>query len=81
MEKDQEKQKVQYSVKIDATIPLVVNYKVWAYSPEEAVEMARKLTNQYLSGPPTLEWRSLRRLKATVYTAGTLLVQLVKTLG
>lgn len=72
--------KEYFTVRIEATAPIILTYKVFAESPEQAVELARKLTGQQLTAPPNIIWPALRRIRATVYNLGTSLVRLTKTL-
>lgn len=80
MEKLKPKTKEYYSVKIETLIPVIVTYKVFAETPEEAIELAKKLGGQQLNSAPIIIWARMKRLKATVYSTGTSLVRLVKTL-
>ncbi len=73
-------QKEYFSVKVETLAPVTLTYKIYAESPEKAVQLAIKQAGQSLSSPPQISFGRLKHLKATVYNAGTNLIRLAKTL-
>jgi hypothetical protein len=53
-----------YKVKLEIMAPIEVNLKVWATSPEEAVEIAKL---SHIQGAPKIGFSRMKKLKATVY--------------
>lgn len=76
--KEQPKIKQYYTVKIESTGPVLLTYRVFAEDENEAFEMIKKNPNQSMSEPPKHSLSKLKRLKATVYQAGSSLIKLVK---
>ena len=69
--------KIPYTVKVEAMAPVELVYRVWAESPEQAIELLRYGT---LSAPPKPILSKRKNLKATVYKYGTNLIEFVKSL-
>lgn len=64
-----------YTVKLEVQAPVELTYRVWAETPEQAVEMLRY--GQLVNAPkPILSKR--RNIKATVYKYGTVMIEFVK---
>lgn len=75
------KQKQFYTVKMEVSAPVLLTYRVYAESPEQAIELVQKQPFQSLSEAPKPFLSRMRKLKATVYAAGNSLIQLTKNLG
>ena len=75
-----EQNKEYFSVKLETMAPVTLTYKVYAESPEQAIEMAVKLRGQQQAAPAQIAWGRLKNLKATAYTAGSSIIRLAKTL-
>lgn len=73
-------QKEYYTVKVETLVPATVTYRVYAESPELAIDMVKRGGVQF-SQPPQFIWGQMKRLKATVYNAGTVLIRLAKRLA
>jgi hypothetical protein len=68
--KKEEKQKSYYDIKVEATLPAVITYRILAESAEDAIEMLKLNKNQH--SPIFIKYDLLRKksIKATVYDAG-----------
>lgn len=66
--------KKYYDVKVEANIPCLLEYRVFAESPEKAVELAMK------SNPIRLKHFIARKknIKSTVYDMGTSIIRFIK---
>ena len=64
-------QKQFYTVKLEVTAPVELTFRVFAESPEEAAEMVSKdpIPPLYCAPRPIIP--RMKRIKATVYRAGT----------
>ena len=67
--------KIPYTVKVEVMAPVELTYRVWAEDPEQAVEMLRY---GMLSAPPKPILSKQRRIKATVYKYGTVMIEFIK---
>jgi hypothetical protein len=69
-------EKVYWDVKIEATLPATLTYRVLAETPEEAIQLTKNMN------PSGVKYKlaGKKNLKATVYNAGTMMVKLVKNL-
>lgn len=67
--------KQQYTVKVEAMAPVEIVHKVWAESPQEAMEIYEKAP---LAKAPRPILSRKRKIKATVYKLGTTLIELEK---
>lgn len=78
MEKDKKTPIVKkyYTVKVEGIVPITVTYKILAESPEEALELSRRAIP--VSKPQPI-LNKLKKIKATVYSYGSLLVHLTKS--
>lgn len=79
--KPKPKTKEYYTVRVEVLAPSVLTYRIYAESPEEAVEIALKQRGQQMSAPPSIIFGRMKNLKATVYAAGSSLVKYVKNLA
>lgn len=81
MEKIKEVKKEYFDVKLEVMVPAIILYKsILAESPEEAIELAKRLGNQKLN-VISIRWNAMRKLKAVVYNVGSSLIKLTKTLA
>lgn len=71
--------KEYFNVRLETMAPVTLNYRVYAETPEQALDMATKLAGQQQASAPVISFARLRNLKATVYTAGTSLIRLAKS--
>lgn len=69
--------KEYYTVKLEALAPITITYRVLASSPEEALELAIK-GKERQSSPTSVFYTRMKKLKATVYAAGTSMIQFTK---
>lgn len=67
--------KLPYTVKVEVMAPVELTYRVWAENPEQAVEMLRY---GMISAPPKPILSKQRRIKATVYKYGTVMIEFIK---
>jgi hypothetical protein len=69
-------EKKYYDVKVEATLPATLTYRVLAETPEQAIQLTKNMS------PTGVKYKlaGKKNLKATVYTAGTMMVQFVKNL-
>jgi hypothetical protein len=72
-------QKEYFTVKVETLVPTTVTYRVYAESPDVAIDMVKRGSVQF-SQPPQFMWGQMKRLKATVYNAGTVLIRLARRL-
>ncbi len=68
-------QKKYYTVKVEAIIPTEVTYKIFAETPEQAIDLISK-SAPYLAPKPKLS--RMKKIKITVYKFGTSMVELIK---
>jgi hypothetical protein len=64
-----------YTVKLEVVAPMTLTYRVLAESPEQALELAAQAP---LSQAPRPHLSKMKKLKASIYLAGTTLLQLIK---
>ena len=70
-------QKQYYTVKLETMAPVELTFRVFAETPEQAIEAVSKFPLPPLSSvKPNLS--RIRRIKAMVYKAGTSVCDLVK---
>jgi len=68
-----------YTVKVEVTAPLVLEYRVLAEDPEEALDIVNKASpGQFFVSPPKPNLSKMKKLKANIYLAGTSLLKLTK---
>ncbi len=72
--------KSYFTVKMETISPVILTYRIYAESPEEAVQIALKQSGQQMISPPQIIWGRLKHIKATVYASGSSLVKYVKNL-
>lgn len=77
----QVKTKQYYTVKVEANTPVLLTYRVYAEDPEQAIELVQRNPLSNLSEAPKPLLARMRKLKATVYSAGNSLIQFTKKLG
>lgn len=70
-------QKHYYDITVEVLAPVTLSYRAYAENTEEALALAEKLTLP-LRRPPLIHFARAKKLKATIYTAGSSLIQLVK---
>ena len=68
-------QKKPYTIKLEVQAPVELTYRVWAETPEQAVDM---LQYGQLVAPPKPILSRRRNIKATVYRYGTVMIEFVK---
>lgn len=66
-----------FTIRVEATAPVTLTYKVYAESPEQAVEKVRR-GQATLYEAPKIALNSARYLRASVYSAGTSIIRWVK---
>jgi len=72
--KEEEKPVLQsYSVKVEAMAPITLNYRIYAYSPEEALSKIEQAPLTNLAGQPKIFYGKLKKLKGEVFKFGTIL--------
>lgn len=76
--KEAPKQKTYYDIKLEASAPVVIQYRILAESPEEAAEEAIKLKGQKQTAPPKISFAKLSKMKLKVYQGGTTTVMFTK---
>lgn len=75
MQKEEKTKKQEYyTVSVEAKVPLVLKFKILAYSPEEALDRIQK--EQPIS--KDIFWNKMLKTKASVYKLGTSLILTVK---
>ena len=67
-------EKKYFNVKLEAKVPCIVTYRVYASSPEEAIEEMKRASPEHIKHLLHLK----RDEKATVYEAGSSIIQLIK---
>jgi len=67
--------KIPYTVKVEVMAPVELTYRVWAETPEQAVELLRYGS---LTAPPKPVLSKQKRIKATVYKYGTIMIEFIK---
>lgn len=70
--------KQYYTVKLEANAPIVLTFRVFASSPAEAIEIVSRNPLPPLCEPPRPNMSGIKRIKATVYKAGTSIYYLIK---
>lgn len=68
-------QKKPYTVKVETITPVELIYRVWAETPEQAIEL---LKNGQLTAPPKPNISKRKNIKATVYKYGTTIIEFIK---
>lgn len=68
-------QKKLYTVKLEVMAPVELIYRVWAETPELAVEL---LKYGALTAPPKPTLSKKKNIKATVYKYGTITIEFIK---
>jgi hypothetical protein len=65
-----------FDVKIEGTMPFIQTYRIFAKNAEEALQKTKTAT------PKSTQYKlpAKRNIKATIYRAGTMMVELVKNL-
>lgn len=76
MSKENPKPKQYYTVKIEATAPVFLTYKILAEDEEQALEMIKSSTPVDVK----TDHSRVKKHKATVYLSGTTLVKLTKNI-
>ncbi|KKN66638.1 hypothetical protein LCGC14_0469730 [marine sediment metagenome] len=71
-------QKQFYTVKLEVMAPVELTLRVYAETPQEAIDMVSRNPLPPLSGPPRPNIARMKRIKATVYKAGTTIYYLIK---
>ena len=71
MTESKPKQKKYYRVKVEGLAPVIINYRVLAGSPEDALEMTEKVDYTKMDGMPKPDLRQLKKKKSVVYLHGT----------
>jgi hypothetical protein len=69
------KKKQLFTIKLEAMAPIELTYKVWAETPEQAVDLLKTAT---LTARPKPIIARKRNIKATVYRYGTMVIEFVK---
>jgi len=72
-------QKQYYTVKLEVMAPVELTFRVFAETPEEAAEIVSKNPIPPLSAAPKPILSRMRRIKATVYKAGTSIYEFIKS--
>jgi hypothetical protein len=70
-DKELEKKAAEYSVKLEVMAPVELIFRIFAETPEEAAEMVSRNPIPPLSAAPRPIISRMKRIKATVYKAGT----------
>lgn len=60
-----------FEVKVEATVPCTLSYRVWANSPDEALDKIKTQSPSQFT--PKIQQKKIS--KATVYNAGTIMVR------
>jgi hypothetical protein len=68
------KQKQYFDVKVEATIPAILTYRIFAYDAQEALEQIKRSNPTNVKPILTMK----RLIKATVYKASSSLMLLTK---
>jgi hypothetical protein len=68
--------KQYFTVRLEATAPFTISYRVFAEDEEEALKIFEKSPVVNISRP---QLSRMRKMKATVYVSGTNLVKKVKS--
>lgn len=63
-QKEPEKKRELYKVKMEVLAPVELTFKVWAYTPQEAAQIANM---SHLAGTPKPLLNRMRKVKASVY--------------
>jgi hypothetical protein len=73
--------KQYYTIKMEVTAPVTLTYRILAENAEQALELVMKSPMTVpMVAPPKPVLNRMKKLKASVYLAGTSLVKLVKNL-
>lgn len=75
LEKTAIPQKRPYTVKLEVLAPVELIYRIWAETPEQAVELLRY---GVIVKPPKPILSKRKNVKATVYKYGTILIEFIK---
>lgn len=78
IEKNKPIQKEHFTIRVEAMVPVTLLYKVYAESPEQAVDKVRQ-GYAALYEAPKLALNRARYLRASVYSAGTSIIRWVKS--
>lgn len=72
-------EKQLYDVRIQATAPIQLTFRVLAETPEKALEMVESRNpSARLVGTSPPDLGKMKKIKGTVYQAGTLLIKFFK---
>ena len=72
-------EKSYYTVKLEATAPVTLEFRIYAETPEEAADMVGKFPMPPFSRAPRPDLSRMRRIKATVYKYGMSTIDFIKT--
>lgn len=70
--------KQYYLVKLTAIVETELAYKVYASSPDEALEIVVKTPGANLASAPRIKWDKLKKLKTKIYRFGSSVLELTK---
>lgn len=76
--KKQKPEKEYFTVKLETLVPVTFTYRVFAETPEQALEMITRPGQHPESAPPRILFHAARKVKAKVYNLGTVMMRLVK---
>lgn len=68
--KEKQNEKTYYDVKIEATLPATIIYRVLAESPEEAFEEIKNNIKLHVPSSVKYNINLQKKIKATIYDAG-----------
>ena len=77
IEKKADPIKQSYRIQLEGIVPVILHYKVMAYSAEEALEIALK-SMERMNSPPSIILPRLKRIKAKVFRYGTVAIDFIK---
>ena len=72
---EEKKEKKYYRIKVEGTAPVVINYRVLAESPEEAIEMTKNVDYSKMDGVPKPNLKRLKKSRSTAYLYGTIIIK------
>lgn len=72
-------EKKYYTIKLETIVPVELTFRVLAEDPVKATEMISKIPLPSLYSQPKLNLSRMKRLKATVYLAGSTMIEWIKT--
>jgi hypothetical protein len=75
MNKQPQKEKRYFDIKLECTAPVTISYRILAETPEEALSLIDRHSPISIK-PPQLHQK--RKLKATIYEAGSLMIKLIR---